>query len=263
MRLTLSLILSFLLVIPAFAGEVGKVTYAEGRVDVFSPGSEEAFYAKEGTPINVGDSVRVKSNSKAEVTFLDKTVIKIAQNSKLDVVDYQLDADNNRKTATIKLERGKARTIISKMKDAAEFKIDTPNAAGTVKGSDVVTYFQGGNSGMLVINGELSVFNPAYADTVLSIPAGSAVVVPMKGLPKGPREYLEIEKKLHDEDTSVPDNISSRKGASIIKDQCQVYGRCPGDCEGRFFVSYGQGWRGGQRRQQGGDGRRRYRGDIF
>ena len=70
---------------------------------------------------------------------------------------------------------------------------------------------------MLVAEGTLSVFNPAYADTVLSIPAGSAVVVPMKGLPKGPREYLEIEKKFHDEDTSVPDNISARKRVSTIR----------------------------------------------
>jgi len=83
-------------------------------------------------------------------------------------------------------------------KDAADFKIETPNAKGSVKGSDIFTYFQGGNSGMLVTEGTLLVFNPAHAETVLKIPAGNAVLVPLDGLPKGPREYLDMEKKFHE-----------------------------------------------------------------
>lgn len=215
-RSFISVILTVLLSVPAYAGEVGRMTYVEGRVDLFSPGSDKAAYVKEGSPVNVGDSIRVKSNSRAEVTFADKSVVRIAQNSKLDVSDYKLDDSNNRKTATLRLERGKMRTIIAKMKDAAEFRIDTPNAEGTVKGSDIFTFYQGGSSGMLVSEGVLSVFNPAVADTVISVPSGSAVTVPLKNAPGAPRDFMDIEKKIHESDTAIPDNISSRKKAAVI-----------------------------------------------
>ena len=173
MRALIAVIAVLFLASCACAAEVGKVTYAEGRVDILSPGSEKGVPATDGTLVNVGDAIRTKSNSKAEVRFYDKTVMRIAANSKVDIVDYQLDANNNRLSAEIKLERGKARTIIAKMKDAAEFKIDTPNAKGSVKGSDVVTFFQAGNSGMMVTEGTLSVFSTSHPKDVISVPAGT------------------------------------------------------------------------------------------
>jgi len=217
MRIIVALVSIALLASCAYAAEVGTITYAEGRVDIFSPGSDKGVPARDGVAINVGDSIRTKSSSKAEVTFLDKTVMRVAQNSKVDIIDYQLDANNMRKSAEIKLERGKARTTISKMKDAAEFKIDTPNAKGTVKGSDVFTSFQAGNSSMLVTEGTLSVFNPAHPQNVVSVPAGSAVLVPLEDLPKGPRKYLEMEQKFNEQDTNIPETIAARKGAAIIR----------------------------------------------
>lgn len=201
----------------AHAAACGTVTYVEGRVDILPSGSEKWVPVISGSSIGVGDSIRTKSNSKAEVTFNDKTIVRIAQNSKVNVKEYQLDDKGNRKSANIMIERGKARSIISKMKDAAEFKLCTPNSCGTVKGSDIFTFYQSGNSGMLVAEGALAVFNPARPEAVVNIPAGSAALVPLEDAPKGPRKYLEMEEKSHAEDTNIPETLSTRKGASVIK----------------------------------------------
>ena len=137
-RKTVASLLIAAMVCPyAYAADVGKATYVQGRVDVLRSGSDSYAQLKDGDPISVGDSVRTKANSKAEVTFADNSTIRLAQNSKVAVKDYVVDSANKRKTAEIALERGRVRTIIAKMPDKSEFNISTPNARGTVKGSDV------------------------------------------------------------------------------------------------------------------------------
>lgn len=201
----LSIALSFLLAAQyAFAAPVGKITYAEGRVDLFKPGSDTAVPMREGDEVSVGDAVRTKSNSKAEITFDDKSTVRLAQNSKVDITDYQLDAHRARKTANIFVERGKTRTIIAKMPDSAEFIISTPNAQGKVKGSDIFTTFQSGSSGMLVAEGQLAVSSLADPKSIVMVPAGNSIMVPMDETPKDPRAYLELEKKLYEADTNIP-----------------------------------------------------------
>lgn len=202
----------------AFAGaEVGTVTYVEGRVDLQRQGTSMAVPLREGELIFLNDAVRTKSNSKAEITFKDKSILRLAQNSRIDITDYRLDEKGNRKTATVNLERGKARTIIAKMREPADFNILTPNTQGKIKGSDIYTFFQGGVSGMLVSSGTLSVVNTAFPANPVVIKPGNSVMVPKTELPRGPRQYLEIEKKLHEQDTNPPADFLRKKDLSLIR----------------------------------------------
>ncbi len=200
-----------------YAEDIGRITYTEGRVDVLRTNSEVAAPIRESEAIAVGDAVRTKANSKAEITFNDKSVLRLAQNTRLEIKDYTLDKKNNRKNAEIMLDRGKARAIIAKMSDAADFVISTPNAKGKVKGSDVFAFYQSGNSGMLVSEGRLSVINIAHPEKELIVPAGNAVAVPSQDLPNGPRPYFELEKKFHEQDTNIPPSVSKKGEASVIK----------------------------------------------
>lgn len=200
-----------------FAEEIGTVTYVEGRVDLARAGSETATPLMQGEMVSIGDALRTKSNSKAEITFKDETSVRLASNTRIEIRDYKLDKNNKRLTATILLDRGKARAIIAKMPDAAEFNIDTPNTNGTVKGSDIFAFYQAGNTGMLVREGRLSVNNIALPDEKILIPAGNSVVVPLEESPKGPRPYFELEKKLLEQDTEVPRSISRKEKDAIIK----------------------------------------------
>ncbi|MDP2922516.1 MAG: FecR family protein [Candidatus Omnitrophota bacterium] len=210
----LSSIIVFSLCVPyGFAQEVGKVTYVEGRVDILKPGSQKGTPVRDYEAVSVGDSIRTKSNSKAEIKFKDDSIVRIAQNSKIEIKDYQLDEKNKRKLAAVKLERGKVRTIVAKMPHPADFAILTPNTEGVVKGSDVFAFYQAGSSGMLVAEGKLAVTNIAHPESMVTIPAGSSVLVPLEKLPEGPRPYLELEKKLYEQDTDVP--FSGAKAAKL------------------------------------------------
>ncbi|MBN2121391.1 MAG: FecR domain-containing protein [Candidatus Omnitrophica bacterium] len=200
-----------------FAEEVGQITCVTGRVDVLRPDSQMAEPLREGQSIWVGDIIRTKSNSKAEITFKDKSILRMAQNSKVRIKDYKLAENNGRETATIDLKRGKLRTIIAKMKSGADFNINTPNAQGKITGSDVFAFYQAGNSGMLVAEGKLLVSNAAHPENILAVPSGNSVLVPQDEFPKGPRQYLEVEKRFHEMDTNPPPSISRRKSVTVIE----------------------------------------------
>ena len=197
----------------ALAQEIGKITYVEGRVDTFKAGSDAGAPAIEYENITLGDAIRTKSNSKVEIKFKDDSIVRLAQNSKIEIKDYQLDEKGKRKTAAIKLERGKLRAIVAKSSQGAPFAILTPNTEGMVKGSDVFAFYQAGSSGMLVAEGKLNVTNTAHPESPVLIPAGNSVLVPLEKLPEGPRPYLDLEKKLYEQDTDVP--FSGHKAAKL------------------------------------------------
>ncbi|MFC1599338.1 FecR domain-containing protein, partial [Candidatus Omnitrophota bacterium] len=214
----LGCIISFLLLCTyGYAGEIGKVTYIEGRADVLRGNAHIVVPLRGEEAVSVGDVLRTKSNSKVEVTFNDRTILRLAQNSRVEIEDYQLDENSRRKTATVNLQRGKIRTIIEKMTAKADFNIHTPNAQGTITGSDVYAFYQAGNSGMLVAAGNLSIVNTAFPEKSLMIPPGNSVVVHMEELPKGPRTYFELERKFHEQDTSPPPSIARTKDTTIIR----------------------------------------------
>ncbi len=201
----------------AFAQDVGRITYVEGRVDVLKPGTEMSVPTRSEEVISLGDVIRTKSNSKAEITFKDKSILRLAENSRVKIEDYQLDQENKRQTATINLERGKVRAIVEKMAVSADFKIYTPNAQGTIKGSDIFAFYEAGNSGMLVAAGNLYVVNPMVPIPPMIIPPGNSVLVPLDQAPKGPRPYLEMEKTFYEKDTNPPPTISARQDATRIE----------------------------------------------
>lgn len=221
-RLTSKILLCFfcvLLICPlAFASvEVGKISYTEGRVDVLRADSGDIVPLREDEPIFVGDIVRTKSNSKSEIIFYDRSVVQLAQNTRLEIKDYRLGENNKRESASILVQRGKIRTIIEKYEGVEPFAINTPNAKGTIKGSDVFAFYQAGTSGMLVNSGNLAVINLAQPELPpVIITPGNSVVIPLEEQPKGPRPYLEIEKKFHEKDTTPPPSISKRKDLDKI-----------------------------------------------
>ena len=71
---------------------VGKEIGIDPAGDVMPGGKLPAVAAREGTQVQSGDFVRTKSNSRAELTFNDGSVVKIAQRSRIDVGALRLPA---------------------------------------------------------------------------------------------------------------------------------------------------------------------------
>lgn len=218
-KILFTLLLAILFSFTAYAAEeVGHAASLTGRVDIFrSQDPKTAVPLHEDEVVFAGDSIRTKSGSKAQLEFKDRSVLRIAQNSKVVIKQYSLDHKNERKAAAIEVSRGKVRAVISKMKDVASFIITTPNAEGTVIGSDIVVSYQAGNSFIFVNQGRMSVVNIVHPEKSVSVSAGSSVIILQKDLPVRPRPFSAIEKKMNEEETRVPASLAKAGKVSVIR----------------------------------------------
>jgi len=190
------IVLSVFLVFPpnVLAEAVGTVTCIEGRVDRLVPGEEAYSPLKIGEEVSVGDTLRTKSHSKATVTFMDDSRLQLGDSSQVAIKDYRIGAAGMRESGVIDLDRGKIRAVVSKTKDLAPFDITTPNAMGTVKGSDIFVSFQQSSTNVLVADGTFNMKNLNFPDEVISIKEGMTTVVPYNAPPQEPRKFADEEK---------------------------------------------------------------------
>jgi len=96
-----------------YAAIIGKITAVEGNVDIMKPGQERVVPGRLLEPVSEGDIVRTKSSGKAEITFDDESIIRLAPNSRLQITEYLMEG-SKRKSGVMNLFRGKIRAVVSK-----------------------------------------------------------------------------------------------------------------------------------------------------
>ncbi|MFH1148224.1 MAG: hypothetical protein V1736_11025, partial [Pseudomonadota bacterium] len=74
-----------LMVKTSFAAPVGRITYLEGRVDVLKSDQNIARPASVGGAVEVGDIYRAKSAGKAEITFVNKNILRIGARTRIEI----------------------------------------------------------------------------------------------------------------------------------------------------------------------------------
>ncbi|RKY40950.1 MAG: hypothetical protein DRP85_07560 [Candidatus Makaraimicrobium thalassicum] len=190
------ILLSIMLVFPpnALAGPVGAITFIEGRVDRLAQGGDAYIPVRAGEEISTGDVIRTKSYSKAEITFSDDSVVRMGDTSLIRVRDYAVGEDGYRRAGVIDVDRGKIRAIVSRTADKVPFKINTPNASGNVKGSDVFVSYQQSTTNVLVAGGLLTMENPSFPGECIDVRDGMTALVPYNAPPEEPRVFLPEEK---------------------------------------------------------------------
>lgn len=161
----------------AFGAPVGKVTLLEGRVDVLKPGKTVATPVKIGDPVDVGDIYRAKSKSRAEIKFVNNNILRIAQNTRIEIKEYTIEAEPS--SGVIRLYRGKVQASVGKdfLRRAAAFaegnklEIHTPNAVAGVRGTIFAVFYEGGITWVFCLEGKVYVFNPAKPTVIIVLPA--------------------------------------------------------------------------------------------
>lgn len=161
----------------AFAAPVGKVTYVEGKVDVLKPGQTVATPVSKGDSVDVGDIYRAKSNSKTEIVFINKNVLRIVQNTRTEIKEYSVEGD--RSTGIIRLYRGKVQVtgapeFVKKVAAFAEgnkLEVHTPNAVAGVRGTSFGVSYEGGITWIFCLEGKVYAFNWANPSVIILIPA--------------------------------------------------------------------------------------------
>ncbi|GAW68006.1 iron dicitrate transport regulator FecR [Geoanaerobacter pelophilus] len=190
-----------LLTVPgsAWAEVVGKLTVVEGAVDIMPGGQLPAVAARVGGAVQKGDFVRTKSNARAELTFNDGSVIKIAQRSRIDVGEYSA---SNRRLA---LPRGKVQaTVIPAAAGgtARSFEIRTPNAIAGVRGTSFYVYHQANVTGVAVLQGVVHTASLSQPSKGVTLVAGTATTVTRRGAPTPPRPVSDNEMNSHQSDVN-------------------------------------------------------------
>jgi len=201
------LLLGFLAAAPVWAAPAGNFTAIVGLVDVTSPG-KAARPVKKGDPVSEGDFIRTKSGARAEITFADGSILRIAPDSRLRITSYLIHG----KTADGKLDlfRGKVQSIIRKQmgrlfsrRNANRYEVRTPTAICGIRGTDFFMYYIKGVSGAVFREGKGYGYNIAMPDDVFTIRAGEAMLIQSLADLPFIRGVSEAEITLHLRDTEI------------------------------------------------------------
>jgi hypothetical protein len=107
-------------VLAAQAAPVGTFVQVEGAVDLLRGGQAPAVPAKIQGPVEVGDLVRTKSDSRAQIKFVDDTVLSIAPESGITIDEYMFDPATSNRKAVVGVLRGLVHTAVEKVNTKAE-----------------------------------------------------------------------------------------------------------------------------------------------
>jgi hypothetical protein len=135
-----SLLLICLVVVAPLAAQaapVGTFIEVEGTVDVLKGGKVPAIPAKLQGPVGVGDMVRTKAQARAQIKFVDDTVLTIAPDSGITIEEYMFDAAKSERKAVVGVLRGLVHTAVEKVYPTAEpdFIMKTHTAVLGVRGT--------------------------------------------------------------------------------------------------------------------------------
>jgi len=199
--ISFAFIFLFLTVNLTYAALAGKVTLVEGRVDVLKAGKDVVTPVKLGDPVGVGDIFRAKSNGRAEITFLNGNLLRIAPNSRAEIKEFVSEGDKS--SNVIKLHRGRVQAVsgdefIKKVAAFAEgnkFEVHTPNAVAGIRGSNMLVSFIRNITATLFLQGRGYQYNPNDPGRrVVDIVAGNiSFVTAFDSPPTLPRKATEGE----------------------------------------------------------------------
>jgi hypothetical protein len=143
------------------ADVAGRLTQVEGRVDILRGGKLPAIPVKLNDGVQVGDVLRTKSMSKAQITFSDNSTLTISPESRVAIEAYMFDSSQNKRNAVVQLFQGLAQVVVSKIYKSAEpdFVVKTQTAIMGVRGTDFGVRIHPNSSDVLNFEGLLQVGN--------------------------------------------------------------------------------------------------------
>ncbi|MCG6553952.1 MAG: FecR family protein, partial [Candidatus Magnetominusculus sp. LBB02] len=206
----------------AFAAtEIGKATFIEGNVDVLRAGNLPAMTLKVNDPIFEKDTVRTKAASKAELTFKDGNILRLAQSTRIDISEYIADSAQSKSAVT--LPRGHVRAVVDK--DVARriaaspttnrFEVHTPNAVAGVRGSDGDVMFEpsSGDTIVSIREGVFYVYNLQFPDKTTDVTAGNIIVIPQSAPPGQQRPVTNADTQKNERATDPGKKDSGQSGS--------------------------------------------------
>ena len=145
----------------AGAEVVGRLTQVEGRVDLLKGGKLPAVPLKVDDTVEPGDVIRTKSLSKAQITFIDNSILTISQESRIAIEEFKFEPGQEKRHAVLQIFQGLALAVVNKILKAEEpdFVIKTQTAVLGVRGTEIGMRNQPNSSTILNFQGRTQVGN--------------------------------------------------------------------------------------------------------
>jgi hypothetical protein len=161
-------LMAVLLPMGADAAVVGNFTQVEGQVGLLKQGKLPAVAAKAGDGVEPGDVVRTKSKSRAQIKFVDDTLITLAPESRVAVADYLYDQARGQRRAVLRLYRGLVHTLVTRLLQVQEpdFIMETHTAVIGVRGTEWYTLLMPNFTSVYLLGGLMDL-----KSNILTIPA--------------------------------------------------------------------------------------------
>lgn len=231
--LTVILTLSLILISALSYAAVGKITALKGNVDIVRHGQEAALPASLMQAVSEGDVIRTKSGAKAEITFADKSAIRLAPGSRIEITKYLLKG-NERKESVLTLFRGKMRVIAAGRKKilgisfsgGQKFEVQTPVASADVNGADGFIFHIMGVTGIAVADGKADIANAVVPGQAVTVISGNVSFVSKNKAPQPPRPAADVEMIRHsnDTDTKTVNAKSEATDAALLSEEAAMTG---------------------------------------
>ena len=145
----------------ADAGVVGRLTQLAGRVDLLKGGNLPAIPLKAGDTVEPGDVIRTKSLSKAQITFIDNSILTLSQEARIAIEEFKFEPGQGKRRAVLEIFQGLALAVVNQILKAEEpdFVIKTQTAILGVRGTEFGIRNQPNSSTILNFAGRTQVGN--------------------------------------------------------------------------------------------------------
>jgi hypothetical protein len=160
MRSLASLLIGLILLAltPSFALAKGHGVFrvVKGDVQVKSGKSGKTSKAKIGQKVFPKDTVIAGDKSRAKIIMVDKNVLNVSPNSKIEIEAYEFDPAKKKKNVLLNVIYGKVRSKVKQKYDGKgnKFQVKTKSAVAGVRGTDFVTGYNPSNNQSTVVTFE-------------------------------------------------------------------------------------------------------------
>ena len=122
------------------ASEIGGISEIRGNGEITRVDSSEALTAELNSDIFSYDDVRT-GKGRLAIQFLDDSVVKLTEHSKLIIDEYIFDSDPSKSKMALNMASGTARFITGKLGkiNKQNISIKTPTATIGIRGTDFTT----------------------------------------------------------------------------------------------------------------------------
>ncbi len=158
--------------------KAGEVSRLSGPVMLVRGGAENTVAV--GQEVLVNDSIQVGADGRAEIIFIDKSILTIGPNSEVAISFFAPASQES--VALLDVIAGIARLTVNKATSWGRFDVRTTTAVASVRGTDYLVEYVGEKTAVFVAEGRVAVSSRAGSGTVI-VRDGQGVDVPAQRAP--------------------------------------------------------------------------------